>query len=51
VGYPNLSKTKEAISYSSKQTREFTSNSCKVEITERGGRISVHIRITGRLTK
>jgi prolyl-tRNA editing enzyme YbaK/EbsC (Cys-tRNA(Pro) deacylase) len=49
VGYPNLSKTKEAISYSSKQTREFTSNSCKVEITERGGRISVHTRIPGRL--
>jgi prolyl-tRNA editing enzyme YbaK/EbsC (Cys-tRNA(Pro) deacylase) len=49
VGYPNLSKTKEAISYSSKQTREFTFNSCKVEITERGGRVSVHTRITRRL--
>jgi prolyl-tRNA editing enzyme YbaK/EbsC (Cys-tRNA(Pro) deacylase) len=48
VGYPNLSKTEKAIPCSSKQTREFASDSRKAEIPERGDKISVHTRTTGR---
>jgi prolyl-tRNA editing enzyme YbaK/EbsC (Cys-tRNA(Pro) deacylase) len=49
VGYPNLSKTKEAIPHSSQQTGELASHSREAEIPERGGKISVHTRTTGRL--
>jgi prolyl-tRNA editing enzyme YbaK/EbsC (Cys-tRNA(Pro) deacylase) len=49
VGDPNLSKTKEAVPYSSKKTGELASNGCKVEITERGGRISVRARTSWRI--
>jgi prolyl-tRNA editing enzyme YbaK/EbsC (Cys-tRNA(Pro) deacylase) len=49
VGHPNLSKTTETIPNSSEQTREFASDSRKIEITERGGRISVRARTSWRI--
>jgi len=49
VGCPNLSKTSETISNSSKQTRELSSRSRKTEIPQGGDKISVHPRTTGRL--
>jgi hypothetical protein len=48
VGNPNLSKTKEAIPDSSEQIREFASDSRKVEIPERGGRVSIYARTAVR---
>jgi len=49
VGYPNLSKTKDAIPYSSKQAREFASDSRKAKNSGRGDKISVHTRTSERL--
>ncbi len=49
VGNSDLSKTKEAIPHSSRQTRECAPDSCKVEIAERGDKISLRSRTTGRL--
>ena len=49
VGNPDLSKTTEAILHSSTQTRECAPDSCKVEIVERGDKISLRSRTTGRL--
>ncbi|TMI15484.1 hypothetical protein E6H35_02230 [Candidatus Bathyarchaeota archaeon] len=49
MGYPNLSKTKEAIPHSSKQSRELASSSRKAEIPERGDKVSVQSRRTRRL--
>jgi len=48
LGIPNLSKTKKAIPHSPQQTRELAPHSRKVEIAERGRRISVHAPTTGR---
>ncbi len=49
MGDQNLSETKKAIPHSPQQTREFAPESRKVEITERGGMVSVHARTTGRI--
>jgi prolyl-tRNA editing enzyme YbaK/EbsC (Cys-tRNA(Pro) deacylase) len=48
VGHPNLSKTTKAIPYSPQQTREFAPGRCKVEVAERGGRVSIQTQIIGR---
>jgi prolyl-tRNA editing enzyme YbaK/EbsC (Cys-tRNA(Pro) deacylase) len=49
VGNPHISKAKRAISHSAKQTRELTPNRRKVEITRRGGGISVQAQTKGEL--
>jgi prolyl-tRNA editing enzyme YbaK/EbsC (Cys-tRNA(Pro) deacylase) len=49
VGNPHISKAKRAISRSAKQTRELTPNRRKVEITRRGGGISVRAQTKGEL--
>jgi prolyl-tRNA editing enzyme YbaK/EbsC (Cys-tRNA(Pro) deacylase) len=49
VGYPNLSKTKEAIPRSPRQAGELAPDNRKVEIIERGDRISFHTPTIGRL--
>jgi prolyl-tRNA editing enzyme YbaK/EbsC (Cys-tRNA(Pro) deacylase) len=49
VGYPNLSKTKKAIPHPPQQIREFAPESRKVEITERGHKISLRTHTTGRV--
>jgi len=49
VGHPDLSKTKKAIPHPPQQTREFAPESRKVEITERGRRISLRAHTAGRV--
>jgi len=49
VGYPNLSKAKEAIPRSPGQAGELAPDNRKVEITEGGDRISFHTPTIGRL--
>ena len=49
MGNPKLPKTKKTIPHSPQQIRELAPESRKVEITERGGMVSVHARTTGRI--